>query len=121
MTPSSVLSAGSVPDTVLENCRAAEARSWWLTGISGAEAAAGACPAQAEAPLANAVPLSRTAANELRLIYFITPLVHSQWAWRSGLAPLSTDPLAGRGLRPKAAKAARAPTALPRSPAADRQ
>src|ERR1700730_13441453 len=69
MTPSSVLSAGSVPDTVLENCRAAEARSWWLTGISGAEAAAGACPAQAETPLANTVPLSRTAINRLRVIY----------------------------------------------------
>src|ERR1700730_14360310 len=69
MTPSSVLSAGSVPDTVLENCRAAEARSWWLTGISGAEAAAGACPAQVEVPLANTVPLSRTATNRLRIIY----------------------------------------------------
>src|SRR5262249_45895856 len=49
MTPSSVLSAGSVTETVLENCSAAYTRSRWLTGISGAEAGPGAWPADAGA------------------------------------------------------------------------
>ena len=49
MTPSSLLSAGSMTDTVFENCSAAYTRSWWLIGTSGAEAADGACPAEAAA------------------------------------------------------------------------
>src|SRR5262249_39906489 len=42
MTPRSLLSAGAVTETLFENCSAAETRSRWLTGVSGAEAAAGA-------------------------------------------------------------------------------
>src|SRR6266446_6993272 len=46
MTPSSLFAWGSITETVLENCSAAYTRSRPLTGMSGAVAAPGACPAK---------------------------------------------------------------------------
>src|ERR1700751_3319622 len=46
MTPNSLLSTGSVTETVLENCSAAYTRSRWLMGMSGVEGLPGAWPAK---------------------------------------------------------------------------
>src|SRR3954468_20142451 len=47
MTPSNVLSAGSVTEIVFENCSAAYTRSRWLIATSFSAAPPGACPAKA--------------------------------------------------------------------------
>src|SRR5689334_11664906 len=61
MTPSSLFAAGSVTDTVFENCSAAYTRSRWLIGTSGSAAPPGACPAQAD--WIDSSPVASNAAN----------------------------------------------------------
>src|ERR1700751_3363122 len=65
--------------------------------MSGAEAAAGACPAHAQVLLANAAALSTAATNRLRIIYSSLRMFIVGWA--SAPAPLATGPTVGRGLR----------------------
>src|SRR5258708_31634409 len=67
MTPRSLLSAGSVTETVLENCSAAYTRSRWLIGTSGAASEPGAWPAQADATARRLVAASNMANSDARL------------------------------------------------------